>query len=51
MGNSMKMRNVLFSDKAKLYFKNSRLYGVTPNFLKVMAHTEQSMPITKSYAY
>ena len=47
----MKVETVMFSDKARLYFKTLRMYGVSPNFMKVMATTGDSLPISQSYAY
>ena len=43
------VQQILFSDLAKIYFKDMDVYGVTPNFLKVMPNREIS--ILKSYAY
>lgn len=52
MTRDLNVKNVMYSDKAKLYFKNLRLYGVDPNFLKVMANYNQNnLPIAKSNAY
>lgn len=41
----------MFSDKAKLYFKNLRMYGVSSNFNKVMPRALEDLPIKSSYAY
>lgn len=39
---------VQFSDKARIFFTQMRLYGVSPNFGKVLPNYR--LPIVKTYA-
>jgi hypothetical protein len=43
------IQKIQFSDKARIFFTSMNLYGVSPNFAKVMP--EYRLPIVKTYAY
>lgn len=40
---------IQFSDKARIFFTNMRIYGVSPNYAKVQP--VYRLPIVKTYAY
>lgn len=46
---SQQVEDMLFSDKAKIYFLWMDVYGVSPNFIKVLPQKEFSL--VKSDAY
>ena len=49
METNQQTKDLLFSDLAKIYFRAMQVYGVSPNYLKVLPNREIS--IVKSYAY